>query len=251
MWSSSEIARRRRRGGQETRFLLQEMQREANTLLSKTPGVESEGLAITTFALEVKSDIEKLREQAQTSNDDRPSASAAGVHCLRALRFGKIHAGGEDARGSRDDVFDLQHHGPPRTRKAPENGMILYPKRNLTAGQPGRVSGIRPSLRQTLVWHSAPFAGESRCKGLDLVLEIDVQGAEQVKQKLPAAVAIFILPRRGTNLSGVCALEDRTRRRQSGAHGAGAAGNPALHGVRFSGGQRRRERAGREVQAIT
>jgi len=26
------------------------------------------------------------------------------------------------------------------------------------------------------------------------VLEIDVQGAEQVKQKLPAAVAIFILP---------------------------------------------------------
>ena len=41
------------------------MQREANTLLSKTPGVESEGLAITGFALEVKSDIEKLREQAQ------------------------------------------------------------------------------------------------------------------------------------------------------------------------------------------
>ena len=35
---------------------------------------------------------------------------------------------------------------------------------------------------------------EARCKGLDLVLEIDVQGAEQVKQKLPHAVAIFILP---------------------------------------------------------
>ena len=51
--------------GKKIDFLLQEMQREANTLLSKTPGVESEGLAITTFALEVKSDIEKLREQAQ------------------------------------------------------------------------------------------------------------------------------------------------------------------------------------------
>ena len=35
---------------------------------------------------------------------------------------------------------------------------------------------------------------ESRNKGLDLVLEIDVQGAEQVKQKLPESVAIFILP---------------------------------------------------------
>ena len=35
---------------------------------------------------------------------------------------------------------------------------------------------------------------EAQGKGLDLVLEIDVQGAEQVKQKLPHAVAIFILP---------------------------------------------------------
>jgi uncharacterized protein (TIGR00255 family) len=51
--------------GKRLDFLLQEMQREANTLLSKTPGVESEGLAITGLALEVKSDIEKLREQAQ------------------------------------------------------------------------------------------------------------------------------------------------------------------------------------------
>lgn len=35
---------------------------------------------------------------------------------------------------------------------------------------------------------------ESRRRGLDLVLEIDVQGAAQVKEKLPESVAIFILP---------------------------------------------------------
>lgn len=35
---------------------------------------------------------------------------------------------------------------------------------------------------------------EARKKGLDLVLEIDVQGAEQVKRKLPESVGIFILP---------------------------------------------------------
>jgi guanylate kinase len=35
---------------------------------------------------------------------------------------------------------------------------------------------------------------ESREKGLDLVLEIDVQGAAQVKEKLPGSVGIFILP---------------------------------------------------------
>src|SRR4030095_6034035 len=35
---------------------------------------------------------------------------------------------------------------------------------------------------------------ESRARGLDLVLEIDVQGARQVKGKLPESFAIFILP---------------------------------------------------------
>jgi guanylate kinase len=38
------------------------------------------------------------------------------------------------------------------------------------------------------------WLAESRRRGLDLVLEIDVQGAQQVKRKLPESVAIFILP---------------------------------------------------------
>ncbi|MGA9185514.1 MAG: YicC/YloC family endoribonuclease, partial [Candidatus Acidiferrales bacterium] len=51
--------------GKKLDFLLQEMQREANTLLSKTPGNEAEGLEITRLGLEIKSEIEKLREQVQ------------------------------------------------------------------------------------------------------------------------------------------------------------------------------------------
>ena len=51
--------------GKKLDFLLQEMNREANTMLSKTPGVEDEGLAITGSALEIKAEIEKLREQVQ------------------------------------------------------------------------------------------------------------------------------------------------------------------------------------------
>ena len=45
-------------------------------------------------------------------------------------------------------------------------------------------------------WYGTPrrWLEEARSRGLDLVLEIDVQGAEQVKKKLPEAVAIFILP---------------------------------------------------------
>jgi uncharacterized protein (TIGR00255 family) len=51
--------------GKKLDFLLQEMHREANTMLSKTPGVESEALMITSLALEIKAEIEKLREQVQ------------------------------------------------------------------------------------------------------------------------------------------------------------------------------------------
>src|SRR5437764_3358115 len=51
--------------GKKLDFLLQEMHREANTMLSKTPGVESEALAITGIGLEIKAEIEKLREQVQ------------------------------------------------------------------------------------------------------------------------------------------------------------------------------------------
>jgi uncharacterized protein (TIGR00255 family) len=51
--------------GKKLDFLLQEMQREANTLLSKSPGTDSEGVEITQIGLEIKSEIEKLREQVQ------------------------------------------------------------------------------------------------------------------------------------------------------------------------------------------
>lgn len=51
--------------GKKLDFLLQEMQREANTLLSKTPGLGQEGLHVTELGLQIKADIEKLREQVQ------------------------------------------------------------------------------------------------------------------------------------------------------------------------------------------
>jgi len=51
--------------GKKLDFLLQEMNREANTLLSKTTDVPEVGLEITRQAIEMKTEIEKLREQAQ------------------------------------------------------------------------------------------------------------------------------------------------------------------------------------------
>jgi len=51
--------------GKKLDFLLQEMNREANTLLSKTSGVAGKGSRITEIGLSIKSEIEKAREQVQ------------------------------------------------------------------------------------------------------------------------------------------------------------------------------------------
>ena len=50
--------------GKRMDFLLQEMNREANTILSKTGGLGDLGLTITDLALAAKSEIDKIREQA-------------------------------------------------------------------------------------------------------------------------------------------------------------------------------------------
>jgi uncharacterized protein (TIGR00255 family) len=50
--------------GKKLDFMLQEMNRETNTILSKTSGLGEPGLRITELAVAAKSDIEKLREQS-------------------------------------------------------------------------------------------------------------------------------------------------------------------------------------------
>lgn len=50
--------------GKKLDFLLQEMNRETNTILSKTSGIGETGLRITELALAAKADIEKIREQS-------------------------------------------------------------------------------------------------------------------------------------------------------------------------------------------
>jgi guanylate kinase len=103
-------------------------------------------------------------------------------------------------------------------------------------------------------WYGTPRQSveEAKRKGLDLVLEIDVQGAEQVKKELPAAVAIFILPPAREE------LERRLRAR-------GQDSEEAIKGRLARAQQEMQryteydflvvnddvERAGREVQAIT
>jgi guanylate kinase len=53
------------------------------------------------------------------------------------------------------------------------------------------------------------FLDEAMARGNDLLLDIDVQGAEQVQQRIPEAISIFILPPSRKE------LEARLRRRSS------------------------------------
>lgn len=51
--------------GKKLDFLLQEMNREANTMLSKTGGLGGKGTRVTELGLAMKAEIEKAREQIQ------------------------------------------------------------------------------------------------------------------------------------------------------------------------------------------
>ena len=93
---------------------------------------------------------------------------------------------------------------------------------------------------------------ESRRKGLDLVLEIDVQGARQVKEKLPESVAIFILPPSRDELerrlrSRGQDADEEIRRRLAKAHDEIIASEKLYDFCLFNDDV---ERAGREAQAI-
>ena len=57
------------------------------------------------------------------------------------------------------------------------------------------------------------FLREAERAGNDLLLDIDVQGAEQIKRKIPDAVSIFILPPDRKTWRSVCATAAWMRKR--------------------------------------
>jgi uncharacterized protein (TIGR00255 family) len=50
--------------GKRLDFLLQEMNREANTILSKSSAIGDSGLSITNAGIGIKANVERMREQA-------------------------------------------------------------------------------------------------------------------------------------------------------------------------------------------
>ena len=102
-------------------------------------------------------------------------------------------------------------------------------------------------------WYGTPRTAldEALAKRKDLVLEIDVQGAKQVKQKLPGSVAIFVIPPSRADLERRIRergqdSEDEIRRRLDRAR------DEMLNysSYDFAVVNDDLERAGREVQAV-
>ncbi|MFB3813756.1 MAG: guanylate kinase [Terriglobales bacterium] len=86
------------------------------------------------------------------------------------------------------------------------------------------------------------YLREAADRGHDLVLDIDVQGAAQVKQKLPDAVSIFILPPSRQE------LESRLRRRSESEKQLEDAARRLSDGEREATIQRRLQAAAREIE---
>lgn len=102
-------------------------------------------------------------------------------------------------------------------------------------------------------WYGTPrkWVGQAIAQGKDLVLEIDVQGALQVKRKIPNAVAIFVLAPSRADLEKRIRergqdSEDEVRRRLDRAKEEML----TYQSYDFAVVNDELERAGREVQAI-
>jgi hypothetical protein len=98
--------------GKKLDFLLQEMQREANTFLSKTPGLGDAGLAMTVWVCKSNRRLRNCASRRRTSND-RDQIRSQNYHRFRSVRIRQIHLGAKVARPAQHDVCHLAHHAAP------------------------------------------------------------------------------------------------------------------------------------------
>ena len=107
---------------------------------------------------------------------------------------GKIHAGAEASAASWHDAIGFVHH-----TSAPQDGkrrqMVQFRVRSRISADGRRGEFLEYAQVFGKNWYGTPrkWLDEAMAQHKDLVLEIDVQGALQVKQKLPDAIAIFVL----------------------------------------------------------
>ena len=172
--------------GRKLDFLLQEMNREINTIGSK-----ADGLQVSEVVIQAKAEMEKMREQVRMSSSDHgllfiiSAASGTGkttlaerlVQILPNLRMSRSFTSRAARAGERDGV-DYNF-----VTRAHFEGMIRRQEFLEWADVFGNFYGTcRPDTEALLA------------SGQDVVLVIDVQGARQVEATGIDHTAIFVLP---------------------------------------------------------
>jgi len=149
-----------------------------------------------------------------------PSGAGKTTVCRQAvaqldrIRFSVSHTTRQQRRGERDEV-DYHFVAPPTFHELVEQDAFLE-----WADVYGNLYGT-----------SREEVAQARGDGIDLLVEIDVQGARQILAKEPSTVSVFILPpslpalakrlgRRGTDSD-----EEIRRRLDIGKHELAAAGD--------------------------
>ncbi len=177
--------------GKKLDFLLQEMNREANTLMSKTTGVAGEALAHNRAgAGHEVGDRERRASRCRTWNERKH------LHHLGALGLGQVDA---DQRAAPHRVRNLEFSISYTTR--PPRGSEQSGREYFFVSREEFERMLRDD--EFLEWAEVfgnyygtakRFLREAAARGHDLLLDIDVQGAAQVKRKVPDAISIFVLP---------------------------------------------------------
>ena len=118
-----------------------------------------------------------------------------GFYHLGAVRVGQVHPGAAAAgRCAGADVFDLVHHARAARATRWKARIIISSRARSSRSAIGRGEFLE---------HAEVFGNyygthrgvleRAQAAGIDLVLDIDVQGARQLKSKIPEAVTVFIL----------------------------------------------------------
>ena len=129
------------------------------------------------------------------------------LHHFGAFGFGQVHAGGRSPRRLFPGLdFSVSYTTRP-PRGSEQNGREYY---FVTREEFEKMIAENEFLEYAKVFGNyygtaRRFLREAEQKGHDLLLDIDVQGAEQIKRKLPEAVSIFILPPDRKTWSSDCA----------------------------------------------
>ena len=178
--------------GKRLDFIAQELNREANTLAAKALSQ-----AISDCALELKLLVEQVREQVQNIEVKGRAGKGAGTLFVITAPSGAGKTSLIEALTRDDPSLKLSISYTTRAPRPGEKNGVDYHFVDDAAFLAMRTRGEFLESAEVHGYRygtSKKVITEALKRGEDLILEIDWQGAQQVRRIYPDCVGIFILP---------------------------------------------------------